>query len=112
MVNYKKEISRLKEWKNIVEAYSLEIARIVKKNQTIFYSISSVSSETKIKPYTTPIRLSGDKLIAGCIVGSQIEALIVANYVVSSIDYSIYHIDFPLPSLTTHPSLHFQDRIN
>ena len=35
----------------------------------------------KINPYTTPLRLSGNKLIAGCIVGSQIEALIVANYI-------------------------------
>tara|TARA_B100000989_G_scaffold138519_1_gene103030 strand:+ start:168 stop:1340 length:1173 start_codon:yes stop_codon:yes gene_type:complete len=97
MVNYKKEISRLKEWKNIVVAYSLEIARIAKKNKTIFYSISSVSSDTKINPYTTPIRLSGDKLIAGCIVGSQIEALIVANYVESSIDYLLLDVEKKIP---------------
>jgi len=97
MVDYKKEISRLKEWKNIVKTYSLEIARIVKKNQTIFFSISSVSSDTKINPYTTPIRLSGDKLIAGCIVGSQIEALIVAKYVESSIDYLLLDVEKKIP---------------
>ena len=97
MVNYKREISRLKEWKNIVIAYSLEISRTVKKNHTIFYSISSVSSDTKINPYTTPIRLSGDKLIAGCIVGSQIEALIVANYVESLIDYLLLDVEKKIP---------------
>ena len=88
---------RLKEWQNVIKAYSLEILRILKKNQKVFYSISSVSSDTKINPYTTPIRLSGDKLIAGCIVGSQIEALIVANCVESSIDYLLLDVEKKIP---------------
>ena len=97
MVNNDKEIARLKEWKNVVKTYSLKISKFLKKNQTVFYSISSVSSNKKINPYTTPIRLSGDKLIAGCIVGSQIEALIVANYVESSIDYLLLDVEKKIP---------------
>ena len=81
MVDVKEEIVRLRKWQKNIKNQFLEISKILKKNQIVFYSISSVSSNSKINPYTTPIRLSGNKLIAGCIVGSQIEALIAANYI-------------------------------
>ena len=93
MVDVKEEIVRLRKWQKNIKNQFLEISKILKKNQIVFYSISSVSSNNKINPYTTPIRLSGNKLIAGCIVGSQIEALIAANYVEKSIDYLLLDVE-------------------
>ena len=93
MVGVKEEILRLKKWQKNVKNQFLEISKILKNNQIIFYSISSVSSNNKINPYTTPIRISENKLIAGCIVGSQIEALIAANYVQNSIDYLLLDVE-------------------
>ena len=97
MVGVKEEILRLKKWQKNVKNQFLEISKILKKNQIIFYSISSVSSNNKINPYTTPIRISENKLIAGCIVGSQIEALIAANYVENSIDYLLLDVEKKIP---------------
>ena len=93
MVDVKEEIVRLRKWQKNIKNQFLEISKILKKNQIVFYSISSVSSNNKINPYITPIRLSGNKLIAGCIVGSQIEALIAANYVEKSIDYLLLDVE-------------------
>ena len=97
MVNVKEEIVRLRKWQKNIKNQLLEISKILKKNQIVFYSISSVSSNNKINPYTTPIRLSGNKLIAGCVVGSQIEALIAANYVEKSIDYLLLDVEKKIP---------------
>ena len=107
MVKTKEEILRLKNWEKVVENQFLEISKVLKKNQIIFYSISSVSSNDKINPYTTPLRLSGNKLIAGCIVGSQIEALIVAKYIENKIDYLLLDVEkkIPIQKITIHPTL-------
>ena len=97
MVNVKEEIIRLRKWQKNVKDQLFEVSKILKKNQIFFYSISSVSSNNKINPYTTPIRLSGNKLIAGAIVGSQIEALIVANYVENLVDYLLLDVEKKIP---------------
>ncbi len=97
MVTNKKEIIRLKKWQKVIENQFLEISKFLKKNKVIFYSISSVSSNNKINPYTTPLRLSGNKVIAGCIVGSQIEALIVAKHIENKIDYLLLDVEKKIP---------------
>ena len=97
MVNVKEEIIRLRKWQKNVKNQLSEISKILKKNQIFFYSISSVSSSNKINPYTTPIRLFGNKFIAGSIVGSQIEALIVANYVENLVDYLLLDVEKKIP---------------
>ena len=96
-VDIEKEILRLENWqKKIISQFS-EVSKINKKKQPIFYAISSISSNEKIKPYTTPIRFSGNKIIAGSIVGSQIEALIVANYIESVVDYLLLDVEKKIP---------------
>ena len=97
MVNTKKEIARLKDWELVVASHINEINRNKKHNQLIFYSISSVSSDYKIDPYTTPVRMSGDKIITGVIVGSQIEALIASNYIEDLVDYILLDVEKKIP---------------
>lgn len=98
MVDDQKEISRLKKWEKKIIKQINEILEIKKKdNQLIFYSISSVSTVEKINPYITPIRLFGNKIISGSIVGSQIEALIVANYIEVYVDYLLLDVEKKIP---------------
>ena len=97
MVNSKKEILRLKQWEIVIKSQIDEIVKNKKLNQIIFYTISSVSSDIKIFPYTTPVRLSGDKVIAGVIVGSQIEALIVSSYIENFVDYLLLDVEKKIP---------------
>ena len=97
MVNSQKEIARLKDWELVVASHINEIINNKKYNQLIFYSISSVSSDYKIYPYTTPVRISGDKIIAGVIVGSQIEALITSNYIEDLVDYLLLDVEKKIP---------------
>ena len=61
---YKNEIMRLQNWQKKIKNQFSEISSINNRNQPIFYSISSISSNEKISPYTTPIRFSGNKIIA------------------------------------------------
>ena len=97
MVNSQKEIARLKDWELVVASHINEISNNKKYNQLIFYSISSVSSDYKIDPYTTPVRISGDKIVAGVIVGSQIEALITSNYIEDLVDYLLLDVEKKIP---------------
>ena len=97
MVNNKKEIVRLKNWQKVIKNQFAQISKINNKNQPIFYSISTVSSDKKINPYTTPIRLFQNKVIAGVIVGSQIEALIAANLIENFVDYLLLDIEKKIP---------------
>lgn len=97
MVNNKKEIVRLKNWQKVIKNQFAQISKINNKNQPIFYSISTVSSDKKINPYTTPIRLFENKVIAGVIVGSQIEALIAANLIENFVDYLLLDIEKKIP---------------
>lgn len=97
MVKNKKEIVRLKNWQKVIKNQFAQISKINNKNQPIFYSISTVSSDKKINPYTTPIRLFQNKVIAGVIVGSQIEALIAANLIENFVDYLLLDIEKKIP---------------
>ena len=91
------EIKRLQKWKIIVENQINDIIKNKKFNSSIFYSISSTSSDIKVEPYTTPVRLSGNKIIAGVIIGSQIEAVITANCVKNYIDYLLLDVEKKIP---------------
>ncbi len=97
MVSNKNEIVRLKKWQKLIKNQFSDISKIAKNNQQIFYSISSTSSNIKINPYTTPIRLSGNRIIAGSVVGSQIEALIVADYIEKLIDFLLLDVEKKIP---------------
>ena len=97
MVNSKKEILRLEKWQKKIISQFTEISKTNQENKPIFYAISSISSNDKIKPYTTPIRFLGNKIIAGSIVGSQIEALIVANYIENLVDYLLLDVEKKIP---------------
>ena len=97
MVNTNNEIIRLENWQKKIKNQFSEVLSINNRNQPIFYSISSISSNEKINPYTTPIRFSGNKIIAGAIVGSQIEALIVANYIENLVDYLLLDVEKKIP---------------
>ena len=91
------EIKRLQKWKIIVENQINDIIKNKKLNSSIFYSISSTSSDIKVNPYTTPVRFSGNKIIAGVIIGSQIEAVITANCVKNYIDYLLLDVEKKIP---------------
>ena len=97
MVKFEKEILDLKNWEKNIKNQFLEISKINSKKQLIFYAISSVSSNDKIKPYITPIRVIGNKIIAGSIVGSQIEALIVAKHIENLVDYLLLDVEKKIP---------------
>ncbi len=97
MVSKKNEIVRLKNWQKLIKNQFSEISKTAKSNQQIFYSISSTSSNTKISPYTTPIRFSGNRIIAGSVVGSQIEALIVADYIENLVDFLLLDVEKKIP---------------
>ena len=58
-----------------------------------FFILCSTSSNIKISPYTTPIRFSGNRIIAGSVVGSQIEALIVADYIENLVDFLLLDVE-------------------
>ena len=97
MVNVTEEIQRLNLWKKSIEEQFFQISKINNSNKPVFYSISSVSTNKKINPYTTPIRLFTNKVIAGAVVGSQIEALIVANYVEKLVTYLLLDVEKKIP---------------
>ena len=98
MVNDQKEILRLQKWEQLVKNQINEILKIkTNDKQFIFYSISTVSTVEKINPYTTPLRLFGNKIIAGSIVGSQIEALIIANCIEDHVDYLLLDVEKKIP---------------
>ena len=81
------EIDRLKKWEEKIYSQLENINKIRKNKEIIYYSISGVSTSNKIDPYITPIRFTGNKIISGCVVGSQIEAIISSKCIINTVDY-------------------------
>ena len=91
------EINRLKTWEEKIYSQLENINKIRKNKEVIYYSISGVSSSNKIDPYITPIRFTGNKIISGCVVGSQIEAIISSKCIINTVDYLLLDVEKKIP---------------
>lgn len=91
------EIDRLKKWEEKIYSQLENINKIRKNKEIIYYSISGVSSSNKIDPYITPIRFTGNKIISGCVVGSQIEAIISSKCIINTVDYLLLDVEKKMP---------------
>ncbi len=100
------EIDRLKKWEEKIYSQLENINKIRKNKEIIYYSISGVSSSNKIDPYITPIRITGNKIISGCVVGSQIEAIISSKCIINTVDYLLLDVEKKIPmQITPHKSV-------
>ena len=91
------EIDRLKKWEEKIYSQLENINKIRKNKEIIYYSISGVSTSNKIDPYITPIRFTGNKIISGCVVGSQIEAIISSKCIINTVDYLLLDVEKKIP---------------
>lgn len=103
-----KEINRLKKWEEKIHSQLVNIYEQRKNDEIIFYSISGISSSNKIEPYITPLRFTDNKIISGCVVGSQIEAIVTSKCIINNVDYLLLDVEKKIPMQAVPHALVFK----